>query len=239
MKISDLVVATVIGGGPEEYDFLLGSIDYHRQLAGTVLIWETGPEPSTRPWPEGVVAVHRPIYGAGPAAFDYGRALDDATAYAVENTPAATLARVDADEYLPANIELAVKAARAGRAARIEMVHHLNPYWAAHVPGQSRAVVWPLRGQGGAPLMRHIPSGIPPSGAFHPMPVGPRELYFGAVRLQHLRFAIGRKAAERPTYWINGGWSRARIEEVRDPWPAPFMRWREESRKPTEDPDAS
>ena len=228
MGQKDVLIATVIGGADEEYDFLAGTLAYHLAMGARILVWETSARPDylSPAWPHGVTAVRRPIYGAGPE-FDYAAALNDLSWWVESNTDAKILVRLDADEYLPRSFRAALDVARGGRMARVTALHHLSPWWGVYLRRHSTLRAWPT-----AARVRHQASGM---GAFHPVPAAgaPAEVLLQDIRIQHLRFAIGRKAAEAPAYWVDKEWPHAQLQPVRDPWPAPIIRWREEARRPT------
>lgn len=225
---SDLVLLTVVGDDVYDYELLLGSLEYHLKAGFGRVIWETGPKrPTDLVLPSSVIRIHRPEYGRG-MSFDYGRALNDATAWCEANTDAVGVLRLDACEFMARDWRVC-DIVRQGQLCRVALLHHVSPGLAIRRVGDSRVMGWPLRTKD---LVRHTPG-------FHPFVDGERDLprrdLSNVFDLHRVRFAIGpRSDAPPPDYWdtARGVW---RVEPVQVAWPEPLLRWRREAVPPSRD----
>lgn len=222
---------TVFGGSPEEYDFVLGTLE--KQLAfGRVILLDTSIEGARRfRTPPGVDWHHCGLFGTGSARFRFATALNVAIGLAEENEPE-VLVQCDSDEYFESDLVHALEWAAQGTVIDVKTLHHIGPGQAINFPDEWHRRIWPAR-RG----IRYKPNPRHANPEYHPIvdvPLGiPIERETRTFQ-HHLHYAVGRKKTDRHTAETTiPGWPDQGEKVTVPPWPPLIAFWEDGGARPS------
>lgn len=239
---------TVVGGDSEEYELLLGSIEYHARL-GNHFVLDVGPfdrSPLLRRLPPSVRWIQIPFYGSGSwQTFRFATALERARQLALDAFPdTAYLVCTDSDEYW--NVDrLLTLFQRQGPLETPKVFTFETIHWKDGLPLRFGESEWHTRAwdvRTGISIQRNPHwmaseryDGNPER---HPLPI-PKVDLVEQIRIPepchfHLHYTIGEKQGRTRTAEATiTGWPNGTPVEGAHPWPEPIRKWVYEGRPPS------
>lgn len=245
---SKITFFTVCGGG-EEYDFLLGSIEYHASV-GRHLVLDVSPEPlDFRRLPDSVswFRDRDGTYRSGDwKTFRMATALEDARRLALASWPDTEfLVHLDCDEYYDVESLRTILGAdpfgiEIPRIFVFETIHWRDGRALRFGPSEWHMRAWDVRAK--VEVIRNLSWEVSPkyngNSEHHPI-LSAKSKVFQEVRVAnpthyHLHYAVGTKKDFTETAEATiDGWPNGTVVEGACPWPDPVRQWAENKVRPS------
>lgn len=245
--MSKITFFTVCGGG-EEYDFLLGSIEYHARVGRHVVFDISKDQRTFRSLPPSVSWV--PVPWAGYESGDWrtfrlAKALEDARLFALGRFPDTEfLVHLDCDEYYDVEALDQLLDRRHGMSVPqtfvFNTIHWRDGRALRFGPSEWHMRAWDVRAD--VRVIRNLAWEISPkyngNPEHHPL-LSPKAALFQETRIDrpvhyHLHYAVGAKRHFTETAEATiDGWPVGMTVDNPCPWPDPIRLWAESGMGPS------